>query len=263
MKIQVLSDLHLEVTSFDIKVHEEAEVLVLAGDIIALQNNCKKLYCLENIIKKVNIPIVYIFGNHENYGYGRIKDNVKIVKTLEVKYPHFHFLDNETWIYKDVEFIGSTLWTDFELAPSKVYFVSQVEMAINDFNLILSDNVGHLTVRDVISMNIVARRFIDSAVRVKNGLKKVVVTHFVPTEKAIALQYVGNSLNPYFVCDCENLMVGVHTWIFGHTHASFDFMLTKTHESGHVMVNTHMVCNPRGYNSENKNGFDKMKLIEI
>lgn len=263
MKIQVISDLHLEVKPFSLFVKPEAEVLVLAGDIIALGHKCSKLYHLENIIKKVEIPIVYITGNHEYYGYGQVKETNKIIKTLETKFPHFHFLDNEVWVHKDVEFIGSTLWSNFDLAQDRNIFAVQVEMAINDFNLILSDNIGRLKAREVISMNNIAREFIDKAVRVQTGLKKVVVTHFVPTEESVSDFYKGNSLNPYFVCNCEQLMPGVHTWIHGHTHNSFDYQLKRIHSSGQVLVDTHVVCNPRGYNTENKNGFESQKIIEV
>jgi predicted phosphodiesterase len=263
MKIQVLSDIHVEMKPFTLKVNPEADVLVLAGDIVVLENQGKKLYHLENLIKNVEIPIVYIIGNHENYGFGRISDNNKLIKLLESKYPNFHFLNDETWVYKDVEFIGSTLWSNFDLAEDKMFFVERVEYAINDFNLILSENTGRITPREMIGMNLKAREFINKAVRKKNGFKKVVVTHFVPTPLGIAEQYKGNALNPYFVCNCEDLMPGVHTWIFGHTHSSFDFMINKVHSSGHVLVNTHMVCNPRGYDKENKGTFDSQKIIEV
>lgn len=263
MKIQVISDLHLEFKPFSLFVKPEAEVLVLAGDIAALENQCKKLNHLENIIKHVQIPVVYVTGNHEYYGYGQVKSTNKIIKTLEVKYPHFHFLDNEVWVHKDVEFIGSTLWSNFDLAQNKMMFCAGVVHAISDFTTILSDNVGTLTAREFIAMNEAAREFINKAVVNPTGLKKCVVTHFVPTEQSIADQWKGNSLNPYFVCNCEQLMPGVHTWIFGHTHSSFDYMLTKVHPSGHVMVNCHMVCNPRGYVNENKGGFDPQKIIDV
>jgi predicted phosphodiesterase len=265
MQIQVLSDLHLEVKPFSLFAKPEAEVLVLAGDIIALGNDCVKIYHLENLIKKVKIPVVFITGNHEYYGFGKISYTNKVIKTLEQKYPHFHFLDNESWIYKDVEFIGSTLWSDFDLAPNKIWFCGAVETAINDFMVILSDKTPHgrLSAHEMIALNHKARAFIGNAVRKANGLKKVVVTHFVPTEQSVSEFYKGNQLNPYFVCNCEDLMVGVHTFIHGHTHTSFDYMLTKFDSYGNKIVNTHIVCNPRGYDRENKSGFESQKIIEV
>lgn len=265
MKIQVVSDLHIEMKPYALHRHADADVLVLAGDIIALQNNCDKLYHLENIVKHINIPIVYVTGNHEYYGFGKVKQSNKIIKTLEQKYPHFHFLDNEVWIYNDVEFIGSTLWSDFDLSPNRSWFAEAVQQYIADFSQILSDEDprGRMSGREMINLNHVARQFIDMAVRNKNGLKKVVVTHYVPTIESVGEQWKGNSLNPYFVCNCESLMPGVHTWIHGHTHCSFDYQLVRKHASGHVLVDTHIVCNPRGYDKENRNKFDGQKIIEV
>jgi predicted phosphodiesterase len=263
MQVQVLSDLHIEVKPFTIKVNLAAEVLVLAGDILSLGHKCTKLYKLESLIRNVNIPIVMITGNHEYYGFGKISDTNEGIKSLEKKFPHFHFLDNESWIYKDVEFIGSTLWSNFDICDDKKTFLMNLQFCINDFNQILSDSgAGRITPNEVVDLNIKARKFIDSAVRVKNGKKKCVVTHFVPNKESIDPQYLGSTLNPYFVCNCENLMVGVHTWIFGHTHSSFDYIHNKS-IGGHNVINTHLVCNPRGYDTENKKGFDANKIIDI
>jgi hypothetical protein len=88
-------------------------------------------------------------------------------------------------------------------------------------------------------------------------LKNVVVSHFVPTKQAIHEKYHGDLLNCYFANDLDHMIIdsNIHTFIFGHTHSSFDFMID----------NTHMVCNPRGYSygySENDE-FTSQKLIEI
>ncbi|GAB1537707.1 hypothetical protein NUACC21_03600 [Scytonema sp. NUACC21] len=62
MKIQILSDLHLEFQPFHIP-HTDADVFVLAGDI----NLGKKgvAWAVENIPSK---PVIYVLGNHEYYG---------------------------------------------------------------------------------------------------------------------------------------------------------------------------------------------------
>lgn len=265
MKIQVLSDLHLEVKPYTMWQNPQAEVVILAGDIIALGNQAKKLYHLENLIKSINAPIVYIFGNHECYNFGNLDENIKIVKTLEQKYSHFHFLNNESWVFQDVEFIGSTLWSDFDLADkmfskkgnlspiqSKMDFCSRIPFAINDFNQILTSK-GLITVRDVISFNNESRDFIKKAVKENKQHKKVVVTHFCPSEKCIHPQYAGSWLNPYFACNCESLMDGVPLWIFGHTHSSFDFKINDTR----------LLCNPRGYDKENKGKYDSQLVVEV
>jgi predicted phosphodiesterase len=273
MKIQVVSDLHLEMKPYSFFTNPQADVVALVGDIVALGYKCAKLYQLETLIKHIDKPIVYVTGNHEYYGFGRVPDTNAIIKTLEKKYPNFHFLDNESVIIDDVEFIGSTLWSNFDLVPnmSQAWFANAVENAIYDFSTILSTNGkygdrrdGRLTGQEMIEMNVQARKFIDGAVRVQNGLKKVVVTHFVPSANSIHEKYKGNALNPYFVCNCEQLMPGVKLWLHGHTHSSFDYVLKIKHPSvDHELVNTRIVCNPRGYDKENKGDFDSQKIVEI
>jgi predicted phosphodiesterase len=256
MNIQLLSDLHLEFKPYKISVHPDAEVIVIAGDIIALGQSCVKLYHLENLIKHIKIPVVYIFGNHECYG-GCLQENVKIVKTLEQKYPHFHFLYNEVFTYNGVDFIGTTLWTNFEsMTMSKSDAMKLASMYISDFKVIKKEDGTLITPHDYLDYNIAAKKFIQSKVQGSSN-KKVVVTHFVPTSAAVHTKYSNSPLNSYFICDCDYLFEGVDAWIFGHTHASHDFIHTDKHGN-----TTHLVCNPKGYPHEPTN-FNKHKMIVV
>ncbi len=58
MKIQLLSDLHLETEVFDPQPLPEAELLVLAGDIDAGWHSFSRF-------AHWPVPVVYIAGNHE------------------------------------------------------------------------------------------------------------------------------------------------------------------------------------------------------
>ena len=61
MKIQVLSDLHIEFEAFNVNT-DNADLVVLAGDIHV--DNRGVLWALENIKDK---PVLYVLGNHEFY----------------------------------------------------------------------------------------------------------------------------------------------------------------------------------------------------
>jgi calcineurin-like phosphoesterase family protein len=103
----------------------------------------------------------------------------------------------------------------------------------------------------MIAKNLAARGFIKASV--SPSKKNIVVTHFCPSEKSIHEQFKGSSLNPYFTCNCENLMTeDVNLWIHGHTHSSFDYMFGSTR----------VVCNPRGYKDENKD-FSSTLIVEV
>jgi len=62
MKIQVMSDLHLEFGAFEIP-RTDADVIVLAGDIHV---GIKAIDWIKNQTK----PVIYVLGNHEYY-YGQ------------------------------------------------------------------------------------------------------------------------------------------------------------------------------------------------
>lgn len=243
MKIRILSDLHLDVAPFTFKPGDE-DVVVLAGDITTISP--QSFMRFTRLIESIKKPIVYIKGNHE--GYLALTENVdKELRTLEACYKHFHFLDDQIFEVGDYRFIGTTLWSNLDITPThmETKIKSLVEWGINDFKLIMSkDEAGVIrpfTVDAMIAKNLAARAFIKASV---SPLKKnIVVTHFCPSEKSIHEQYKSSSLNPYFTCNCENLFNEyVPLVIHGHTHSSFDYKLNDTR----------VVCNPRGYNDENK-----------
>ena len=64
MKIQVFSDLHLEMQSFYFVEKTESDVIVLAGDIAVGVDGLKwAVDVAEQHVK----PVVYVAGNHEFY----------------------------------------------------------------------------------------------------------------------------------------------------------------------------------------------------
>jgi Icc-related predicted phosphoesterase len=70
----------------------------------------------------------------------------------------------------------------------------------------------------------------------------MIVTHFPPALQSIHGTYEGDSLNPYFVNDAEDLVRELEPrfWVHGHTHNPFDYMIGKTR----------VVANPIGYPGE-------------
>ena len=84
----------------------------------------------------------------------------------------------------------------------------------------------------------------------------VVVTHHLPTPKAVALCYAKSPLNPFFVHDVKELILKARPalWIFGHTHTSADF----------VLGDTRLIRNRLGYVGAEQNArFDDQLMVEI
>lgn len=107
MKIQLLRDLHIEFGSYRYP-DVESDVVVLAGDIHTKTQGIQ--WALENITDK---PVIYVLGNHEYYGktYPKLIDTAKEL----AKGSNVHVLENEVLTLGGVNFLGCTLWTDFEL----------------------------------------------------------------------------------------------------------------------------------------------------
>jgi len=70
----------------------------------------------------------------------------------------------------------------------------------------------------------------------------IVVTHHLPSQRCVAPRFVGNPLNPFFVCDLTELILErrPRLWLHGHSHASTRIQIGETT----------VLCNPFGYMGE-------------
>ena len=68
MKIAYCSDLHLEFADLILTNDENADVLVLAGDICVAKHFTKKLEFFQKVSEEFP-KVLYVIGNHEHYHY--------------------------------------------------------------------------------------------------------------------------------------------------------------------------------------------------
>jgi DNA repair exonuclease SbcCD nuclease subunit len=227
-----------------IDVNPLADLLILAGDIFNFSMPSIELSNIKYLFNDINIPILYVAGNHEYYG-SKISQFNKQIKTILTKDNHY-FLDNKSVVINGIKFIGSTLWSNFDGASNYNDFAQLVKQNINDFYYIKD-----FTPYRCKKLNLEARKFLEDELTIGNE-PKFVITHFVPTFSAVHPKFAASSLNPYFICNCDTLIQKSNWWVFGHTHSSFNY--------NHL--GCHMICNPHGYGQENKD-FAYNNLIEI
>ena len=246
MKIQVLSDLHLEHGErFSFGKAEGADVLVLAGDIDSFT-------CHVELIRSISqeLPTVMILGNHEPIGHS-IKKTVEAWKAINI--PNFYFLDNDTVEINGIHFIGSTLWTNLD--ADRVHHIA-IQNTISDFSMIFSDDkTGYVTIQDLQAEFDKSYSFIKEELA-KPYDKKVLITHHLPTFASVSQEHLNSPFNAAFASELSNMLLyteNLALCIHGHTHVCHDYML------GDVL---RVVCNPRGYPHQN-NGFDPLKSVEI
>jgi len=146
MKVAVTSDIHLEFGDWYPSNPENADVLILSGDILVANEVAKAvgdpnrlmdykgqmfIEFLENCAKEYK-HVIYIMGNHEHY-HGDFAESHKILRSVCDKIG-ITFLEKETVTIDDVTFIGGTLWTDMNKEDSLTLY--QIKNYMNDYRII-------------------------------------------------------------------------------------------------------------------------------
>lgn len=253
MKLNILSDLHMSCGVIDLP-QTDADVVVLAGDIARPQEAVAWASGFEQ-------PVLYVPGNHEFYG-GSLSSTVQELKRLCAG-TRIHLLDGKEIIIAGVRFLGTTLWTDFELfdqGEQRAQAMHETQSFMRDFQKIrIDDSSGRLfTPEDCAALCQSNARWLEQRLADAYAGPTVVITHHAPSRQSIHPRFAGSLLNGGFVSDLDRLMGAgqAQLWIHGHTHDSFDYEVNGTR----------VVCNPRGYSREGVNenpSFDSRFLVEV
>jgi UDP-2,3-diacylglucosamine pyrophosphatase LpxH len=245
MKIHVLSDLHFEFDGDWRPPEVVADVLVLAGDIEPGTAGLARFAASR-------LPVIYVPGNHEYYGHHFDQTNAELRATADSL--GIHLLDNDEVVVDGVRFLGSTLWTDFLLdgelgMPSAMQAAEQL---VFDFKSIRYAGSALLTPKDTVLLHRQSVEWLMQKLDEPFPGTTVVVTHHAPHLGSIHPRWKGSAINPSFASDLTHLMGKAPLWIHGHMHDSFHYRV----------AGTHIVCNPKGYRSENK-FFQPALVIEV
>lgn len=255
MKIQLLSDLHIEFWPTAAKFHlsmfdsfqTDADVLVLAGDINVGRSNT--VSTLKEFAKRYK-HVIYVMGNHEEYGqeFGAFWEYDKFISKLP---KNVSFLDAKGYTIIDgVIFFGSCLYTNFGNDPLAE---NMAQYGISDFRRIKGATTAGYTANYTEEVENIENFY---NVATDNKLKKVIVTHFLPAYECISERFrtadnVG--INKYFANNLGNYIATLSdtTWLFGHTHDSVDMHIGDTR----------MLCNPMGYFGHEMNPNFNPKMV--
>lgn len=241
--MRIASDLHNEFENFIFPPlpDDKETVLVLAGDIGILAE--PETY--EDLIKQYSKQFNYVFwiaGNHEYYHGNIDKLSVKsVIDSLDLKnvYTSKLILEREK-----IAIIGDTLWTDLNSAYP--YLMDILRNGINDYSYIRTciDGKGRFTPERSVIEHDKQKKRIFEAVDYYSGLgfKCIVVSHHAPSVQSVVEEYKGDDINFAFYSDLDEEIKRhkIDTWIHGHTHKSFDYMIGDTK----------VICNPKGYPNE-------------
>lgn len=264
MKIAIASDIHLEIADLNLQNTVDADVLVLAGDILLAQDlhdhppsqtpyspeiirtlgsRQLKAQKYRDFIKRVSFQfphVIAIAGNHEFY-HGKWVGSIQTLREEYGVYPNVHFLERDICKIEDVTFVGGTLWTDYNRGdPLALHAISGV---MNDFNMIRHDGLGFTKLRPAhaLSRHRDTLDYFKTVIDERKDEKVVVVSHMAPSSLSIHEKYKHETLtNSAYYSDLGDFILDrpqIRYWIHGHVHTDFDYQI------GDCRV----VCNPRGY----------------
>ena len=214
MKLNILSDLHLNFCGFD-RPENDADVVILAGDIARPREAVAWA-------RHFDKPVLYVPGNHEFYG-GSLDGVAAELERLSAG-TCIRVLDNAEIVIGQVRFLGTTLWTDFELfgeGESRAAAMAQGRHLMRDFSRIRLTEAADTVFSPDDSAALFERgaRWLDARLDTAHEGPTVVITHHAPSRKSIHPRFAHSLLSACFVSDAERLLGGarVQLWVHGHT----------------------------------------------
>lgn len=291
MKIALASDIHLEFGDLILKNEENADVLILSGDICTakvFKHKPKERMMVKDFFKRCSFQfphVVYIMGNHEHYDYD-IPKTYERLKAELADLPNIHVLEKETWEHDGVIFVAGTLWTDMNKGDSLTMW--HCGKAMNDFRVIKNSNRmvqhkrhvyhesernedGSLIIKTVDHYQSSSRWSVEDSMEDHKKMLDfinittqdkskcyVAVTHHAPSALSISEWFKDDYLmNGAFHTDLSEFIMDrpqIKLWTHGHMHNPSDY----------VVGDTRVVCNPRGYiKYEPRADNFKLKYLEI
>lgn len=248
MNITIRSDEHLE---FGGKPCGSGDVLILAGDIVNVKDMkdgtpqgkyfIKYLEDCANNFKKVFI----VLGNHEHYGSDVNKTAKYLNDIINVPDTNITLLDNSCETYEGVNFIGATLWTNYDCENEDKMRVGKG--AMTDYYVIdVNENGDKLLPSDTVAFHKETLEYFDKTLRALDG-ETVVVTHHAPHATSLSGDYVDDNLSAAYYSDLNEFIYThkdrISLWVHGHIH----------HNNDYTVAGVRVVSNPRGYKNYNEN----------
>jgi predicted phosphodiesterase len=273
MKLQLLSDLHLETQpDWVCEPAAGADLLVLAGDIGSYQAGSRLTdddFGLTRFSPLPQaggwpVPVLYVPGNHEYDGLDFDEAHVRLRRTCDRL--GIRWLEREVTHIDTVRFIGTTLWSDFDaLAPpadgpdALKRQLQAREKAFRAANFYLQ-KTG--TVRegrpwlaeDIRQHALTCKEWLVHALQVPHDGSTVVITHFAPSLHSMDPRYGRTPGTAGFCNAWDELLASADLWLHGHLHAPSRY----THHGCQV------VANPLGYAIKGEqDGHQPRLLIDV
>ena len=270
MRLQVLSDLHLETKSFEPQPAPAAEVLVLAGDV----DSSWQAYAR---FANWPVPVLVVAGNHEFDG----RDVVRGVADLRSHCERFGLtlLHREDIVLHDargraIRFLGTPLWSDFGLfgesgrvkaEKAARYYLQQMASTRDGLPL----DVAQMKIEGAICRRWLTERLEPSdppsGPDAASVAATVVITHFAPSLRSADPRYGRQPGTASFCNAADELLSLADLWIHGHLHCRHDYQVPRPAQNGTSHpAPARVICQARGLAKKNEHlGHDPFQTFEV
>ena len=301
MKIALASDIHLEFGDINLQNQENADVLILSGDICTAKvfkkggDQRKRVIDFFNRVSFQFPQVIYVMGNHEHYDFD-IAKTYKTLKSQLTVWPNIHLLEKESYELDGITFVGATLWTNMNKDDSLTKWHCGQRM--NDFQLIknsnrmthhknviyaknpdgsglyLKDSEGNLVIERVDQYEKASRWSVEDSIEDHKKMLdyiKIATADYggAPRKFVVVTHHAPSALS---IAECykhDTLMNGAF-----HSDLT-DFILDRPqiklwmhghmhNVSDYMLGETRVVCNPRGYIGHEQRALNfELKYLEI
>jgi hypothetical protein len=240
LRLQLLSDLHLETEPFDPEPAPDAELLVLAGDIDSTWTGYERF-------ADWPVPVLVVAGNHEFDG--RELDDAWPALRAHCAALGFTLIERESVLLtgddgRRVRFVGTVRWSDFD-----VFGETGRERALRAgayFQRVMGATRGGLpfdadAVRDE---SLACRDWLAATLAEPADGRwdaTVAITHFAPSLRSADPRY-GHQPGTASFCNGDDALLPLaDLWLHGHLHCRHDYTVPRPGRA-----DARIVCQARG-----------------
>jgi len=258
MRIQLLSDLHLETESFDPEPHPQAHMLVLAGDIDSTWAGYERFAGWP-------VPVLVVAGNHEfdgrelNAAWPALRE---LCQRLGLALLEREGVVRQAPDGRRMRFLGTVRWCDFDVFGPERHDAAL--RAGSYFQRVMGATLGGVSFdAPAVRREALACRAWLAHALAEPALGRwddtVVITHFAPSLRSADPRYGHQNGTASFCNADDDLLPGALLWLHGHLHCRQDYR--ALHADGRV---THVVNQARGLADRGEcDGYDAANLIVV
>ncbi|WP_374593574.1 metallophosphoesterase [Aquabacterium sp.] len=260
MRIQLLSDLHLETEVFTPEPAPGAELLVIAGDV-------DSTWAGLNAFARWPVPVLFVAGNHEFDG--REWTDAWPALRERCEQLGLRLLERESAVIsgadgRRIRFVGTTRWCDFDLF-GEVHRERAMRAASYFVKVMRATRRGQLFDPAAVRDEALSCRAWLAAELAKSPTDElawdatVAITHYGPSLRSADPRYGRQPGTASFCNADDDLLPLADAWLHGHLHCRHDYRVE--HGAGR---STRVVSNARGHGRKGESlGHDGAFTIEV